>query len=106
MIKGLFGFALAVCATTAAADATDVFDGREPIAITLEGPLSALARDTEMDPAYRELTLVWKNAAGADIRVPLKAKPRGISRRRQSACHFPPLRLNFPKSTPAGTPFS
>ena len=38
--------------------------------------------------------------------MPLKVKPRGKSRRDDAACKFPPLRLNFPKETPSGTPFS
>jgi hypothetical protein len=108
MIKVIVGIALSGWAGCAgAADvATALFDGGAPIAVTLEGPFGALARDTAADPAYREVTLVWKNDAGADVRIPLKAKPRGNSRRRQTACHFPPLRLNFPKGAPHDTPFT
>jgi len=107
MMKGAWVFVLAaVAAAVHAADPSRLFDGREPLAVALEGPFGALAHDTKADPPYREVTLVWRNDAGADVRVALKAKPRGNSRRRQSACHFPPLRLNFPKTAPADTPFS
>ena len=49
------------------------------------------------EPAYRPATLTWKDATGTDVRIPLKVRPRGKSRREDTACEFPPLRLNFPK---------
>ena len=107
MVKRIIALAFAVhVAVGHAEDSAALFDAREPLAVTFEGPFGAVARDTKADPPYRDFALVWKNDAGADVRVPLKAKPRGNSRRRQSACHFPPLRLNFPKNGPAGTPFT
>ena len=106
MMKSAFAIVLAVLAAAVHADDQPaLFDGREPLALTLEGPLGALAHDMKADPPYRDVTLVWRNTAGADVRLSLKAKPRGNSRRQQSACHFPPLRLNFPKNVPADTPF-
>ena len=76
------------------------------IAVTLEAPLSRLAADDSEDPAYLNGALIWTDASGAETRMAVKVKPRGKSRRDDSACKFPPLRLNFPKDTPSGTPFS
>jgi len=83
-----------------------LFAGTEPIAISLEGPFKQIAGDDTVDPPYRPATLIWKDASGADVRIPLEIKPRGKSRRKDIACQFPPLRLNFPKGGPPGTPFS
>jgi hypothetical protein len=107
MTRGLFAFVLlALAPATHAGDANTLFDHRDALEIVLEGPFGTLAHDTKADPPYRDATLVWKDAAGADQRVALKVKPRGNSRRRPSACRFPPLRLNFPKNMPADAPFA
>ena len=97
--------AIVICGGVQADDGT-LFDGTEAIAISLEAPLGQIDRDDSEDPQYRSGTIVWKDASGADVRMPLKVKPRGKSRRDDDACEFPPLRLNFPKDTPKGTPFS
>ena len=107
MVERILAFAFAAhVAVAQAEDSAALFDAREPLAVTFEGPLGAVARDTKADPPYRDFALVWTNDAGTAVRVPLKAKPRGNSRRRQTACHFPPLRLNFAKNGPVGTPFA
>jgi len=85
---------------------TALFDERGGIAVTLEAPLGRIAADDGDEPVYQNATLIWKDASGAEVRMPLKVKPRGKSRRADTACKFPPLRLNFPKDTPSGTPFS
>jgi len=105
MVRLALMIAFATSAAAHAADPSALFDGRDPIAVTLEGPFGAIAHDSKADPPYRDVTLVWKDDAGTDVRIALKAKPRGNSRRSQSACHFPPLRLNFPKNAAASTPF-
>ncbi len=104
------GFSVLMVCLGAAAHAADpagsLFTGTEPIAITFEGPFAQLARDDDAEPKYRSATLIWKDAAGADVRIPLEVRPRGKSRREDLACEFPPLRLNFSKGGAAGTPFS
>ncbi len=110
MTNGRGFWVLLMCLGGAAAHADDatlaLFAGTEPIPITLEGPFAQLQRDDDAEPAYRPATLTWKDAAGTDVRIPLEVRPRGKSRRDELACEFPPLRLNFPKDGPAGTPFS
>jgi hypothetical protein len=44
-------------------------------------PLGQIDRDNSDDPQYRSGTIVWKDASGAEVRVPLKLKSRGKSRR-------------------------
>ncbi len=104
------GFWILTLCLGAAAHADDptaaLFAGTQPIAITLEGPFGDLAADHAAEPTYRPAALIWKDAAGAEVRIPLEVKPRGHSRRSDQACDFPPLRLNFPKGGPTGTPFS
>jgi hypothetical protein len=108
MMKRIVGvLAVSAVAWVVAARAeAELFDERSAIAVTLEAPLSRIAADDSDDPAYQSGTLIWKDASGAEIRMPLKVKARGKSRREDAACKFPPLRLNFPKETPGGTPFS
>jgi len=99
--------ALSVGALCGAARAdTALFADDGPIAVVLEAPLSRIAADDSEEPTYQNGALVWKDASGTDVRMALKLKPRGKSRRDDDACKFPPLRLNFPKDTPGGTPFS
>lgn len=107
LIVVVLGFTAPFLAGTARADeAAGLFDATNSIAISLEGPMTRIANDDTADPPYRDATLVWTDASGADARIPLKMKPRGKSRRSDIACKFPPLRLNFPKNAAPNTPFS
>ncbi len=108
MVKRIREFlALSVIAACGVAWAdSPVFDEGSPIAVTLEAPLGRIASDDSEEPAYQSGVLVWKDASGTEVRTALKLKPRGKSRRDDAACKFPPLRLNFPKDAPSGTPFS
>jgi hypothetical protein len=106
-ISVAFAFAsITLCGAATAADAPSLFGDTGPIAISLEAPLSRIAQDDAEDPAYLSGVVVWKDATGTEVRVPIKVKARGKSRRKDAACQFPPLRLNFPKDIAPGTPFS
>ncbi len=98
--------AIVFCGVVRAEDPAPLFADSGPISISLEAPFGRIAADDTPDAAYQNATVVWKDASGTEVRMPLKAKPRGKSRRKDAACDFPPLRLNFPKDTPPGTPFS
>ena len=108
IMRAIFWWLAVFLSGAAYADDTTqaLFAGTEPIAIVLEGPFKQLAGDEDADPPYRPATLIWKDASGTDVRIPLEIKPRGKSRRKDIACQFPPLRLNFPENGPPGTPFS
>src|SRR5215467_1903384 len=104
-------FALALglatfAASASAAHETALFDSEEAIAVTLIGPFSAIARDKAADPAPRDGTLVWTDAAGQEHRIAVGLSPRGISRRNPDACRFPPIRIEFAKDVAGGTPFA
>lgn len=87
-------------------EAAGLFDAADPIAVSLEGPMTQIAREQRTDPPYRDATLVWTDASGAAVRIPVEVKPRGKSRRNKDACKFPPLRLNLPKHAAPNTPFA
>jgi hypothetical protein len=89
-----------------AGEAAGLFDAADPIAVSLEGPMTQIARDKRPDPAYRDATLVWADPSGTEVRIPVKIKPRGKSRRNKDACKFPPLRLNLAKHAAPNTPFA
>jgi hypothetical protein len=97
---------LLLCTITWPAAADSLFDNTEPIAVTIAGPLGAIARDDSPEPEDRPGTLTWRDAAGTDHAIPIEVRPRGKSRRRDTVCQFPPLRLDFPKEGTEGTPFA
>ena len=68
--------------------------------------MGRLAADDSEEPAYQSGDADLEGCIRHRSSHPLKLKPRGKSRRDDAACKFPPLRLNFPKDAPSGTPFS
>ena len=95
----------APCPCGAAAQSA-LFDSDEPIAVTLTGPFAALAHDRGKDPASRDATLAWSDAAGNTHQIAIRLAPRGLSRRNPDACQFPPLRIELSKDAAADTPFA
>lgn len=77
--------------------ADTLFEGHEPLRVVVTAPVAKLTRSSPEVPG----TLSWE---GGDTELPLKISLRGRSRLR--SCQYPPLRLNFKKSTVAGTPFA
>lgn len=81
-----------------ASHASLLFENDEALEITLEGPLSALIKDTEDRKEHRFALTVEGIATDVAVRV------RGISR--AQVCQFPPLRLDFSSNDTPGTVFS
>lgn len=77
----------------------DLFAGDEPIAIALATDWSQLTRSREAEPEVFPATL---EVAGQTFEVKLRA--RGKSRRIEY-CRFPPLMLDLPKRSMAGSVF-
>lgn len=77
----------------------DLFASDEPIEITLTADWSSLTRDREGEPEVFPATL---EVAGRSFDVKLRA--RGKSRRIEY-CRFPPLMLDLPKRSMAGSVF-
>jgi len=91
--------ALALFAAPAAAQ-TPLFASDEPIRITINGPLSAIARSrtTEARPG----TLM---VAGGET-LPVMLSARGLTRRSADICQFPPLRVTFSGTPPTQSLFA
>jgi hypothetical protein len=95
-----------VCAAAPGWAAGDpLFESREPLSITLRGPLHSMARDAALEPAYRDGALAFTDGDGMAHELAVRLRPRGKSRRDREVCTFPPLRVDFPADAIAGTVF-
>ena len=100
-MKAWFGALAAAAATSSGAQApgpaAPLFASDQPIRITIEGPISALAsKRSSGQPG----TLTY-----AGTGYPITLSPRGITRLKKDTCQFPPLRVEFPQRPPAGSLF-
>jgi hypothetical protein len=78
-------------------DAAPIFTAEQPITFTLTSNFGRLRRDKKQDAPWRWASITIADSAGGTVEVPLQVKTRGIWRLTQ--CDFPPLRLDFKKST-------
>jgi hypothetical protein len=78
-------------------DPAPLFAAEEPITFTVTANFRQLRRDKKADAPWRTATITVADSAGAKVDIPIKVKTRGIWRLRE--CDFPPLRLDFAKST-------
>jgi hypothetical protein len=85
----------------AAAPPTPLFAGDQPIRITIRAPISSLVSDRTDNPRAGTLAL-----AGTSQALPITLSARGITRRRDEICPFPPLRVDFNGAPPAGSLFA
>lgn len=93
-------------ATAAAVDGVDpLFESLEPLSVRISGPLRSLARDRSEDPKYRPASFTYQDAAGNERVFQIQLRPRGLSRRTDEVCDFPPLRVNFKKKQLDGSVF-
>ena len=74
----------------AAASPTPLFASDEPLRITIKAPMSALVSDRSDNPRNGVLSL-----AGSPDNYPISLSARGITRRQDDICQFPPLRVDF-----------
>lgn len=88
------------------AGAQGLFKKQEPLEITITTGLSKLINDR--DSTDRELhpaDLVYKDSAGAEVKVPVTLRTRGHFRRQFRNCDFPPLRVEITKIAANNTLF-
>jgi hypothetical protein len=78
-------------------EAAPIFTAEEPIAFTLTANFGRLRRDKKQDAPWRWASITMPDSAGGTVEIPLQVKTRGIWRLTQ--CDFPPIRLDFKKST-------
>lgn len=74
-----------------------LFTAEEPITFTLTSNFGRLRRDKKQDAPWRWASIAIADSAGGTAEIPLQVKTRGIWRLTQ--CDFPPIRLDFKKST-------
>jgi len=110
-MKKFLAACLALCplATPALAQETNIsaqqpkplFASDVPLQLTITGPLPQLIGNRENDQA------VAGTLAGPDgVALPVQLKLRGITRRTEEICEFPPLRIDFTGPPPATSPFA
>lgn len=85
-------------------DEPPLFASREPLSISIEGPLKTLIRERSKEEYYQGL-LRFTGTDGEERVLDLQFRARGNYRRRKSTCWFPPVRLNFKKKQVEGTVF-
>ena len=90
-------------ALAAAAPATPLFADDAPIAISIKGPLTEIARSAERSSMPHPGVLTITGTAGS---LPVRLSPRGITRRKSETCSFPPLRVEFAQPPAAGSLFA
>jgi hypothetical protein len=78
-------------------EAAPIFTADQPLSFTLTANFGRLRRDKNQNPPWRAATITVADSAGGNVEIPLKVRTRGIWR--LNNCDFPPLRLDFAKST-------
>lgn len=78
-------------------EAAPIFTAEEPITFTLTSNFGRLRKDRKQDAPWRWASITIADSAGGTTEIPLQVKTRGIWRLTQ--CDFPPIRLDFKKST-------
>jgi hypothetical protein len=75
-----------------------------PLVLRLEIDLRTLLRDRGDERQEYDGTLRYRTAGGDSGAIDVEVRTRGIFRLKH--CSFPPLRIDFPKTRAAGTPFA
>lgn len=82
-----------------------LFESDEILELTLRADLKAVFKDRGDDPQYHKATLHYQEDQ-TNFDIPIKIKVRGHFRKMASNCKYPPLFLNFAKSsTPKASVF-
>lgn len=77
---------------------SNLFESEEIIELTLQCDLKSVLKDRGEDSQYHEATLHYIDNQNT-FDIPIKVKSRGHFRKIRSNCQYPPLYLNFAKST-------
>jgi hypothetical protein len=95
----LAGLALASPAAAAGVKPpTPLFASDAPIHLTIQGPMSNLATNRAEVPRPATMTV-------DGVAYPITLSPRGITRRTNDVCDFPPLRIVLTRPAPPGSLF-
>jgi len=96
---GALPFLVMASPVAAQGPATPLFAADAPIALTISGPINAIARTRTPRDGTIALT------GGADANA-ARFSPRGITRLRKETCQFPPLRVEFTQPPAATSMFA
>ena len=83
---------------------TPLFQSDEPLFLTLSMDIKTVFRDIE-EKEDHPAEITYTDQEGNQIKLPVKIKLRGNFRKDPVHCNFPPLRLNFSKTTVKNTIF-
>jgi hypothetical protein len=106
LMAGFAALGATLLATPAAAQRAPhpLFADQAIIRLTLRAPFRDIIRTAEGSETPRDATLVLEGSRAETHAIRLS--PRGISRRRQETCVFPPLRIEFRERPAAGSFFT
>src|SRR4029079_6241301 len=83
-----------------------LFRSQETLAFTLISDYKQVNGERDSVKAKPHAgTLVIKDSAGAERKIPVQLSALGQFRRQNRNCQFVPLTVNFPKDSAKGTPF-
>lgn len=95
-----------VQARRAEADTRRLFQGLDPLALTLTADFKAINKDRNPASTKRfPAVLSVDDQSGATRALPVKLGTRGHFRLMARNCEFVPLRIEFPRQEASGTPF-
>jgi len=84
--------------STTLGQSSNFFDDDEVITLNLRGDLKTVFKDRGDDSQYHSASLQYKADLNT-INIPIKIKTRGHFRKISSNCKYPPILLNFKKSS-------
>jgi len=84
--------------STTQGQSSNLFDTDEVIELNLRGDLKTIFKDRGDDSQYHSATLQY-NADLNKVNIPIKIKTRGHFRKIPYNCKYPPILLNFKKSS-------
>lgn len=85
-----------------AARPAKIFAGDTVMAVTIDGPWKAIARNKDRDNTWPG-TFRYPASDGTQVSIEVTITTRGLTRKR--VCDFPPLRLDFDKESAKNTAF-
>jgi hypothetical protein len=81
-----------------------LFASHELIELTIEAPFRQVFRERSQDPEQFPAVLSYEDA-GQRVTIDLRINTRGRFRLLRSTCRFPPIQLDLPRNSVAGTVF-
>ncbi len=84
---------------------TPLFTSHDLLTLTIEAPFKKVFRERSQDPEQFPAVVSYEDA-GRQVSIDLKINTRGRFRLQKRTCNFPPIQLDLPKNSVAGTLFA